>query len=77
MTPDETTRAIELLVQSQQLMAKNLDTLYEIAQQTAKNVQQTARDTAQNARDIGTLTQRLDRLARSIEDYIRSLRNGH
>lgn len=70
MTPDETARSIELLIQSQQLMAKNLQTLLEIAQQTAK-------DTAQNTRDIGTLTQRLDRLAIIIDDYIRSLRNGH
>lgn len=70
MTPDETARSIELLIQSQQLMAKNLQTLLEIAQQTAK-------DTAQNTRDIGTLTQRLDRLAIIIDDYIRSLRDGH
>lgn len=70
MTPDETARSIELLIQSQQLMAKNLQTLLEIAQQTAK-------DTAQNTRDIGTLTQRLDRLAIIVDDYIRSLRDGH
>lgn len=70
MTPDETVRSIELLIQSQQLMAKNLESPLEIAQQTAK-------DTAQNTRDIGTLTQRLERLARIIDDYTRGLRNGH
>lgn len=70
MTPVETMRSIELLIQSQQLMAKNLETLFGIAQQTAK-------DTAQNARDIGTLTQRIDRLALIADDYIRGLRNGH
>ena len=70
MTPDEMNRAVEMLIQSQQLMAKNLEGLFGIAEQTAK-------DTAQNARDIGTLTQRLDRLALIVDDYIRGLRNGH
>ncbi len=77
MTPDETTRAIELLIQSQQLMAKNLETLFEITEQTAETVQQTARDTAQNTRAIESLTERLDRLALIVADYLRGLRNGH
>ncbi|MBV8807602.1 MAG: hypothetical protein JO033_02915 [Acidobacteriaceae bacterium] len=69
MTLDEMNRAIELLVQSQQLMAKNLESLFSIAQQTAK-------DTAQNTRDIGELAKRLDQLAQTVGDYIRGLRNG-
>lgn len=70
MTPDETGLAIELLIQSQQLMAKNIESPLEIAQQKAKN-------TAQNTPDIGTLTQRVDRLAVIVDDYIRGVRNGH
>ena len=77
MTPEETTRAVELVVQSQQVMDGNIDSLFQTARMTAES-------TAENSRGIGALAQRvrgideqLGRLAQLISDYIRGLRNGH
>jgi dethiobiotin synthetase len=70
MTPEETARAIELLLQSQQIMQKNLETLVGV-------VNQLAGATAHNARDIAALNQHLDRLATIVSDYLHGFRNGH
>jgi hypothetical protein len=77
MTADEIERALGLIVQAQQRISNNMDTLLQITQQNVQAITRNTDAIARNTETIAAVAAQIDRLAVVIADYIRGLRNGH